>query len=649
MIKKITSIIIGFFLLVLPPLGIFNFVYRDRIMPGVTVAGLNLTGKTRAEAMVILQSRLNYFQENGLKVVYEQREWTIKKEDLGLAFDAQKTLDQALAIGHEKNLSARLGQQFFLLASGTQVPMVYDIDAEKFQKYLTETFAFLEDHPVLAKVVLRDHQFSILPERGGVEVNFPKLEAEIKENVAHLSERKIEITLKENPAALTRAGVLNAYQTAQETISRPLRLAYGDKFWTIDQKMISAWLEFKLSEDIIQSDNPPPPYQKQNNFLGDFTRNTAPPQQITQILEVRFRHEDLEAFLKGLTAEIEVEPTNARFRIDNDKVSIFAPGRDGKKINYEETIRRIENAFQTNPDEKTEREVQIAVETIVPSVTNQTIKDLGLVGRIGVGVSDFAGSPANRKHNISVGAEKISGILIPPGEEFSIVEALGEVSAQTGYKPELVIKPEGTIPEFGGGLCQVSTTLFRAAIYTGLPILERKAHKYVVSYYTPTGIDATIYIPHPDLRFQNDTPGHILIQSRIEGTKLYFDFYGTDDGRKVAIEGPIYTSGWIDPGPPEYIETNTLAAGQKKQVERAHKGISTVFHRTVTRNGEEIIKDSYYSKYQPWKAVYLVGPGTPTSDKTSDTAQKPEPKPTPAPAPKPSTPSPPPPAADQEE
>src|SRR3990167_5340600 len=159
---------------------------------------------------------------------------------------------------------------------------------------------------------------------------------------------------------------------------------------------------------------------------------------------------------------------------------------------------------------------------------------------VGRGESNFAGSPANRRVNIRVGAEKYHGLIIKPGQEFSFNEFLGDVDAAHGFLPELVIKRDGLKPEFGGGLCQVSSTAFRAAMNTGLPIVERKNHAYAVQYYAPQGTDATIYPGSVDLRFVNDTPAHILIWPYIKDTnKLVFEFYGTKDSRKVTLQKPF--------------------------------------------------------------------------------------------------------------
>ena len=198
----------------------------------------------------------------------------------------------------------------------------------------------------------------------------------------------------------------------------------------------------------------------------------------------------------------------------------------------------------------------------------------GIETLIGQGKSDFKGSTRSRIHNIKTALTRYDGLLIAPGEEFSFVENLGEVDGEHGYLPELVIKNDKTEPEFGGGICQVSTTAFRAAIYSGLEITARKNHAYPVSYYNPQGMDATIYVPKPDLKFINNTPGYILIQTEIEGTQLTFNFYGTNDGRKVEVDGP------------HILERNSDGS------------MKTAFtQKVLDENGKEIINETFSSFY----------------------------------------------------
>ncbi|MFH1088605.1 MAG: VanW family protein, partial [Patescibacteria group bacterium] len=202
---------------------------------------------------------------------------------------------------------------------------------------------------------------------------------------------------------------------------------------------------------------------------------------------------------------------------------------------------------------------------------------------------------------------KFNNVIIKPDENFSFNKLLGTVDASTGYLPELVIKGDETTPEFGGGLCQVSTTTFRAALDGGYPIIARRNHSYRVSYYEPAGTDATVYQPYPDFQFLNDTPYHLLIHTYIEGNNLHFDFYSTSTGIRVELEGPrVYDI--TEPPPPVYIETSTLPEGEQKKIDTAHRGADAILYRHIfDEHGKEIRKDIFKSHYVPWPEKYLVG------------------------------------------
>jgi vancomycin resistance protein YoaR len=242
--------------------------------------------------------------------------------------------------------------------------------------------------------------------------------------------------------------------------------------------------------------------------------------------------------IADLARKFNKDPVNAKFKIENEKVIAFSLSSPGIKIKEEESIKILKNYLLARDFSSS---VELPTQKIQPELSSDSQNDLGITSLIGQGESDFVGSPKNRIFNINVATNRFNGTLIKPGEEFSFVKILGEVDGEHGYLPELVIKNDKTEAEFGGGICQVSTTAFRAAINSGLEITARRNHAYPVSYYNPQGMDATIYIPLPDLRFLNNTPGYILIETKIEGTKLIFNFYGTADGRKVNIIGPKIT------------------------------------------------------------------------------------------------------------
>ncbi|HLC63987.1 MAG TPA: VanW family protein, partial [Patescibacteria group bacterium] len=177
---------------------------------------------------------------------------------------------------------------------------------------------------------------------------------------------------------------------------------------------------------------------------------------------------------------------------------------------------------------------------------------------------------------------------------------------ETGYLPELVIKGDETIPEYGGGLCQIGTTVFRAALASGLPIVERRNHSYRVVYYEPAGKDATIYDPKPDFKSTNDTSQNILIQTRIEGDNLYFDFWGTADGR-IAEQSDSTIYNIKPPGETINIETDKLAPGEKQCTESAHAGADAYFDYKVTYPDGTVQEERFTSHYIPWPAKCLVG------------------------------------------
>jgi len=258
---------------------------------------------------------------------------------------------------------------------------------------------------------------------------------------------------------------------------------------------------------------------------------------------------------------------SAVLEIENDQVVAFQPHTIGQSVDLPATIKKINRALFI----RATTTAPAVVSTKPPRTLSQT-NSLGIKELVAHGESDFSGSTRSRINNIQVGAARFNGVLLKPGQEFSFNQYLGEVTADTGFLPELVIKSFGTIPELGGGLCQVSTTAFRAALFGGLKITERKNHSYAVKYYAPQGTDATIYPGVVDFKFINDTVNHLLIATYIEGNILNFDFYGTKDNRQVAIDGPHHYAY----GPGGAMKAN--------------------LSRTVTLN-DETLEDEFFSNY----------------------------------------------------
>ncbi|MDD5732163.1 MAG: VanW family protein, partial [Patescibacteria group bacterium] len=358
-----------------------------------------------------------------------------------------------------------------------------------------------------------------------------------------------------------------------------------------------------------------------------------------------FSREKIQDYIESIAGRINKDPVDAKLTITNGKASIFESSQNGYELDQDKTFQDIGSLLNDRiksvslSEEINNQTIQLSVKTQNPTISNDTLNNLGINELIGKGSTSFSGSTENRKYNIKLGTQLVSGALIKPGEEFSFLKALGDVTEARGFKKELVIKEDRTAPEVGGGLCQVSTTVFRAALYSGLPITERSSHRYRVSYYEPpVGMDATIYDPSPDLKFKNDTPGYILVQGKVSGNTLTFEFYGTSDGRKIEISDPrVYDI--TTPPEPVYIEDASLAPGETKMLEKAHNGASAEFYYKVTNaEGKITFEKTFYSKYVAWRAVYAKGPGESSSSSSQSTPTPtpvPESSPTPTPSPAP--------------
>ncbi len=239
-------------------------------------------------------------------------------------------------------------------------------------------------------------------------------------------------------------------------------------------------------------------------------------------------------YLSSLKPKIDQEVKEPELVLENNKAVKFTAPKNGLKSDMKATTFNIITALKNNSTS-----TEIALNILKPKNELGSQNSLGIKELIASGESNFKGSPKNRRHNIQIGLEKIAGAIIMPGEEFSFNDHLGPVEEDQGFLPELVIKKTGTVPELGGGLCQVSSTTFRAAMKAGLPITQRKNHSYAVQYYSPQGTDATIYPGVIDLKFINDTPGAILVWPYLKDKDtLIFDFYGTKDSREVILSKP---------------------------------------------------------------------------------------------------------------
>ncbi len=590
-----TVLVAVFFLLSIAYL-IIQSSYNGRVYPGVRVAGMELGGQEYANARQVIESRITEMQ-SGVPVRFGEREAIITPTtaafdpDLSapaVEFSVEATLAQATTIGRQGNALRNGIDQLRARFGAYNLPLRATIDPLQLKTQLTSAFADLEQAAVDARInVSSDGSFTVSEEKNGRTFDYETAVVVLSSRFENANRETVILKDMVAQPKLLRSDVKALDSSIKDLLAlQPLTLEFEKSTWKIDAVVIAPWISVERRDAVAVA--------------------TLSSTAIEEYL------------IKKVEPKTNIEPQEARLSIENGRVSVWQGGRDGRTLDRVAATKAILDWSEGGAAKAT-----LTTLTVANTVTDQSAEELGLREIIGTGTSKFSGSPTNRRHNIRTGANALNGLLIKPGEEFSLLKALGSIDAKNGYLPELVIKGNKTIPEYGGGLCQIGTTVFRATFNSGLPVTQRRNHSYRVSYYEPAGTDATIYDPAPDYRFMNDTGHHILIQARFSGDSVYFDFWGTKDGRKVVATAPVIYN-IVKPAPTKIIETPDLPEGKRKCTESAHAGADAYFDYTVTYPNGEVKSKRFSSHYVPWQAVCLVGakkaspstPPTPTGTAT---------------------------------
>lgn len=580
-------------------LVIFEMTYLEKFYPGSRIGEMDLSGLTRDQAFKKIDELAGKISEQPIQVKYSnngQEEIIVLDQILNpdsakdyLSYDVYQTVYDIYNIGRTGGWINRLFNQWLLVQGYAKSSAKLNLDKEYVKQIISGQLADLEvkESDAAAKIICGNGncQVEILPEADGKSFDY--------DEALNNWEKGLKLF------------VMNPINLKQIIVKPKIKKAEADK------------LVNKVSE-FISNSSTPEYYYKEDKWRISKT-------ELAKIIKFERGNGNIYLtinkelfavwFKDNISKDIDVPAQNAAILVIDGKVTNLSSHKNGLAADAEKAYADL-TAKVINQDFNDLR-FEIAVKTTVPDVVTENVNDLGIKEILGVGESNFAGSPTNRRKNIKNGASKLQGLLIKPGDEFSLIKTLLPVDASTGYFQELVIKGNKTTAEYGGGLCQIGTTVFRAALASGLPILERQNHSYSVTYYLENGkpgVDATIYDPKPDLRFRNDTGNYILIQSRIVGDKIYFEFWGTKDGRSATRTIPK-TWGLKPPPPMKTVESTDLAPGEKKCTEVSHNGISASFDYIVNYPDGKTATTTFTSIYKPWQAVCLVGvvPGAASS------------------------------------
>lgn len=572
----------------------YQLAYAGRIFPGVSVAGVDLSGLSPSEAALKLSQTLSY--PNTGKVLFRDgdRVWVASPVELGMVFDPTASANAAYGHGRKGGLFAALSGQISARGLGMDVAPVVIFDQRVAYAYL-QNISVQVDQPV-AEAVLRVEGTNVIAEPGriGRSLNLDATLIYLASQLQSFRDGEVPLVIQETAPRLL--DVTPQADLARVMLSQPFTMTLpnvgsGDPGpWTFDVNVLANLLAFNL----IDSGGTPQ-------------------------LQVGLDANALRDSLNDLKVLVDRNPQDARFLFNEGtgQIEPISASATGRVMDVEASIAAINGALQRG-----EHSVNLVVSEQQPAVTDQaTGAELGIVQLIASQTTYFYGSSEARIQNIVTAAAEYDGLLVAPGETFSMGSVLGDVSLENGYAEALIIYGGRTIKGVGGGVCQVSTTLFRTVFFAGFPVVERYSHAYRVSYYemdrsgsvdkSLAGLDATVYFPLVDFKFRNDTPYWLLMETdvNVAARTITWKIYSTSDGRSVTWEttGPQN----VVPAPETVFEENSeLKTNELKQVDYAAEGADVTVTRSVWRNGSLYFTDQFQTHYEPWAAVCQYGSGT---------------------------------------
>jgi vancomycin resistance protein YoaR len=574
---------------------IFNFSYRDKILPQTYIGGVNVGGMSLKGATDKIRDNQAQTKKDQIDLSYQENTYTIKTADLEVNIKPEDSAFLAWQIGRNGSFSKIIVEQLKSVFIGNHKLAVFTLNVSKLNQSILDISNKIDIPEKDATIKIENFEPIVVNEQTGKKLDFTDTENKILNTIGNFKKTEnINLKVETINPKVTKDNVNEAFKQTSLIIKNTINLKSNSKNYTLSPSDFAPWLVFQATLNntdsaVVDLKNPDKNKNKSNWVLG-----------------VAVDQSRVGAYLNGIAGEINQDPKDAKFQVENGQVTTFQTSQTGYKLDTEKGNTEIASAILNLTVE-----VNLPVTVINPEVSSDSATAMGLKELVGSGQTSWRGSPANRIHNLTLGAKNISGTIVKPGEEFSTVKAIGPIDGSHGFLPELVIKNSTqVVPEFGGGLCQVSTTLFRAALNSGLKITARTNHSFRVSYYEPpVGMDATIYDPAPDFKFVNTYKTPILIWGIAGNNGLEFQIYGTKDGRVIDITTPVI-SNYIDPPADSYQESATMEPGTIRQVERALRGCIASFHYKVTEvSGNVLENETFVSKYVALANSYLYGAG----------------------------------------
>jgi vancomycin resistance protein YoaR len=600
---QILAVLIGGPLLFILVLGLisggYQVLFAGRIFPGITMAGVDLTSMTPEQATSALSQHLTYPTSGRVVFRHGDRVWVATPAELGMVLDTGTSIQRAYDVGRRGDPLNNLARQLNAWQGGLDLKPIIMFDERVAHGYLQNIAAQI-DQPILeTELHLNGTEVVYTQGQIGRLLNVDATLANLLTQLASFRDGEVQLVVEEQSPMMLEASA--QADTLRQILSAPLTLSVGDAHpgdpgpWSIDPATLAGMLSLV-------------PVQTELGW------------KYTVSVDAQV----LDQFLEPFAPLLNLDPVNARFTFDDNsgtntrQLLLQTPAQTGRKLDIAATIEAIQTGLQEG-----RHNITLTINTALPEVGDDaTAESLGITTLVSSDTSYFRGSSAARLQNIQAAAARFHGLLIPPNTTFSMGTAMGDISLENGYAEALIIYNGQSITGVGGGVCQVSTTLFRTAYRGGYPIVERHEHAYRVYYYEQTrtgtdpdlaGLDATVYFPLVDLKFTNDRPYWLLMETYFNphNYTLTWKFYSGDDGRTVDVQNLGLHN--ITPSPePVFEENPALKAGEISQADWwVTDGADITVTRTIYRDGKQLFPtDSTQTHYVSHGKVCQYGPGT---------------------------------------
>jgi vancomycin resistance protein YoaR len=559
-----------------------NVLAGDRAMDGVSLVGQPIGGKSRAEIRALLEQRYGSFISSPLTLTFEGRTWTPTLDQLGVSFDLDQLAADAVVAGHRGGPIARAQELWAIWqGGGLDVGPQLSVDMGQLQSYLSSLAAEVERPPRDAALSIAEGKVLPTPALLGRQVLADATAVDVIHALQQVEPAAVTLRTRVLEPNLTDADLEPAITQARAFLQEPLLLRHGEQVWAWEPDRIASFISIRPRKGVMTA---------------------------------TIDRERLARAIEQLAQTVDSPSAEPRVAFRNGQLRIVGEGQVGWRIKQPEAVNAISAVMQIS-----QRELNLPGEELSPQITAKTLPTLGIVELVGEGQTSYAGSAQYRITNIKAGAQRMNGVLIPPGAEFSFNRQLGEVDEANGFVQGYAVIGNSTQLEWGGGVCQDSTTVFRAAFWAGLPITERHAHPFYISWYddfsfpgdSAPGMDATIYTGVSDLKFMNDTANWLLMEATTDDANqiMTVRLYGTKPNRSVSISGPEISNRVPPPGDPVYMADASLPAGTIKQTDTARAGMDIAVYRIISENGLQKEPELFFTRFKAWPDVFVRGTG----------------------------------------